>query len=515
MERPSIASGPKVSQIANLFQRRTSESDGEEKNATSTSQVTRSESHTTRFHNARALFEKLGVESHLPSRPAALSLRNSNSREDNLCGAADEPTDGDRTPSPKRNKYPVSNGMAAAKRDPTKIHNTSRLKAEKPEKPEKPERKFNSKELIEKQKNWTSHFTKTRPTRFNSDPNRCDIIRAVPNAIHYPGQQDASQTSASLPPMQQQQQHPVTAIPPSIPSTATSTPIPIPPPSSSPRDQPQLPRHSRSIDPTTGQPKIPPSPPVRHVSLTSASTNYNVPDVKPRQTSRSNSVPNQTSSSPLPPPRPLPSSPNKTVEVATAVATAAAPAAVIKPAPAFDAPPQQKRKRSIEFVDTDVVSSPPPPPPVEYAQVKKHSVDLANSTPSPALSASSPQSSPSHTEDEKQEIESNEKTDLYDEIIMECKYLTHSSQQYIYIILNSLSGWIIVKKNYMYQSRQHNGKINQSSKRIIIISQNINLVKHKIPFLLMIHFRKCCVIISSDLYSLFFSIIIISPKRAQ
>lgn len=43
---------------------------------------------------------------------------------------------------------------------------------DRPEKPEKPERRLNSKELIEKQKNWTSHFSKTRPSRYNSDPNR-------------------------------------------------------------------------------------------------------------------------------------------------------------------------------------------------------------------------------------------------------------------------------------------------------------------------------------------------------
>lgn len=36
--------------------------------------------------------------------------------------------------------------------------------AEKPAKPEKPERKLNSRELIEKQKNWTSHFSKSRTT---------------------------------------------------------------------------------------------------------------------------------------------------------------------------------------------------------------------------------------------------------------------------------------------------------------------------------------------------------------
>ncbi|XP_034249433.1 uncharacterized protein LOC117650265 isoform X3 [Thrips palmi] len=46
----------------------------------------------------------------------------------------------------------------------------------RPDKPEKPERKFNSRELIEKQKNWTSHFSKARPSpRFNSDPNRTEV----------------------------------------------------------------------------------------------------------------------------------------------------------------------------------------------------------------------------------------------------------------------------------------------------------------------------------------------------
>lgn len=39
---------------------------------------------------------------------------------------------------------------------------TNGVGAEKPAKPEKPERRLNSRELIEKQKNWTSHFSKTR-----------------------------------------------------------------------------------------------------------------------------------------------------------------------------------------------------------------------------------------------------------------------------------------------------------------------------------------------------------------
>lgn len=35
-------------------------------------------------------------------------------------------------------------------------------KYDKSMKPEKPERKLNNKELIEKQKNWTMHFTKSK-----------------------------------------------------------------------------------------------------------------------------------------------------------------------------------------------------------------------------------------------------------------------------------------------------------------------------------------------------------------
>ena len=50
---------------------------------------------------------------------------------------------------------------------------------ERPEKPEKPERRLNSKELIEKQKNWTSHFSKTRPSRYNSDPNHSVVQKSL------------------------------------------------------------------------------------------------------------------------------------------------------------------------------------------------------------------------------------------------------------------------------------------------------------------------------------------------
>lgn len=53
--------------------------------------------------------------------------------------------------------------------------NEERSKPSLMKKPEKPERKFNSKELIEKQRNWTSHFSKTRTNRYSSDPVRSEI----------------------------------------------------------------------------------------------------------------------------------------------------------------------------------------------------------------------------------------------------------------------------------------------------------------------------------------------------
>lgn len=68
------------------------------------------------------------------------------------------------------------NGHCAPERRPNagvgKAERTFGKENDRPERPEKPERRPNSKELIEKQRNWTSHFSKTRPSRYNSDPNR-------------------------------------------------------------------------------------------------------------------------------------------------------------------------------------------------------------------------------------------------------------------------------------------------------------------------------------------------------
>ena len=193
----TAAAGPKVSQIANLFQRKPVElaqdvqtRSGDRPTADSataathspTATVVRTESHAARFNNARALFEKLGEGRVNRPPPFSIKMSHSSSREDNLSDIGSGP---DRSPSPKRKQLQqqpppptaISNGIG--KLDSNRILNQSRLKSEKPEKPEKPERKFNSRELIEKQKNWTSHFSKTRTTK-GSDFNRCDIIRTVP-----------------------------------------------------------------------------------------------------------------------------------------------------------------------------------------------------------------------------------------------------------------------------------------------------------------------------------------------
>uniref|UniRef100_A0A4Y0BHP3 Neurabin-1 n=1 Tax=Anopheles funestus TaxID=62324 RepID=A0A4Y0BHP3_ANOFN len=196
---PASAAGPKVSQIANLFQRKPVElaqeiqtrSDRPTTDSTATTHsptatVVRTESHAARFNNARALFEKLGEGRVNRPPPFSIKMSHSSSKEDNLSDIGSGP---DRSPSPKRKQLhgqqqqppsAISNGIG--KLDSNRILNQSRLKSEKPEKPEKPERKFNSRELIEKQKNWTSHFSKTRTTKGSgaSEFNRCDIIRTVP-----------------------------------------------------------------------------------------------------------------------------------------------------------------------------------------------------------------------------------------------------------------------------------------------------------------------------------------------
>lgn len=221
--------GTKVSEIANIFQGRvpsrediitplrskpkTPPAAAAEKNENDSPSVTvmRTESHVARFNNARALFEKLGEENRTPkeriiplqSTKSASSVLDARSRSSSA--NSDVRDVKSRSPSPKgkpitdqfSNSVPVlndnanvnkpngynksSNGSVNGSVVKTSGSSEERTKPSLMKKPEKPERKFNSKELIEKQRNWTSHFTKTRSTRYNSDPNKSEVKLAVNN----------------------------------------------------------------------------------------------------------------------------------------------------------------------------------------------------------------------------------------------------------------------------------------------------------------------------------------------
>lgn len=164
---------------------------------------------------------------------------------------------------------------------------------------------------------------------------------------------------------------------------------------------------SKSLDSAVSpESSPPPSPPIRQISSSIP------PDVRPRHSSRSSSI---TSTSPI----------KQVVTSAPLLTNNSSSNNKI------NAEPPERRKRSIDLVDD--ASNATVSPVVEYAEVRKHSIDLSSSfaspiaqpissSPSSGLSISSGPSSPNHTEDEKQENESNEKTDLFDEIITECKF---------------------------------------------------------------------------------------------
>lgn len=230
--------GTKVSEIANIFQSRVPSREDiitplrskpkthtptvAEKNENDSPTVTvmRTESHVARFNNARALFEKLGEENRstkeriipLQSTKSASSVLDARSRSSSA--NSDVRDTKSRSPSPKgksitdqfSNSVPVLNDDALVNKSngynksntqnddfvkesvPKTVSNSEeRTKPSLMKKPEKPERKFNSKELIEKQRNWTSHFTKTRSSRYHSDPNKSEVKLAVNN-----GNKDAS-----------------------------------------------------------------------------------------------------------------------------------------------------------------------------------------------------------------------------------------------------------------------------------------------------------------------------------
>lgn len=360
MDKNNLPPGPKVSQIANIFQRKgsTAEDEKDSKDNPGGNQVMRTESHAARFNNARALFEKLG-EAKI-NRPTTFSIKHSTSKDDNL---KDPSPERQRTPSPKKKYGVISNGVT--KNDITMIQNVSRLKSEKPEKPEKPERKFNSKELIEKQKNWTSHFSKSRSTP-SAGINRFDIIRTVPGTgvINSPEISKIQDNVKEL-------------------------------------------KSTRSVE-------SPPSPLIRQPQ--------NPPDIKPRTTSRSNSL---TSPSKALPSIPVKQSPEH-------VRSQRQP-----DGKSDDVQEKPSRKKSLDFNESSTFSNHSSLPP-QTPSGRRYSSDKESSSltsPAHAISSaasSSGPSSPVHTEDEKQENESNEKTDMADDDNSEGKWLIYCNHANYY-----------------------------------------------------------------------------------
>lgn len=367
MDKNNGSSGAKVSQIANKFQRKTTEEEIEDStNPATGNNVVRTESHAARFNNARLLFEKLGEGR--TNRPSTFSIKlpHSNSKEDNLKDVSPERTRS--PPSPKKKHLGISNGVS--KLDASKIHNVSRLKAEKPEKPEKPERKFNSKELIEKQKNWTSHFSKTRSAATAApNHNRCDIIRTVPgtgiqnnNEIIQPATKEPKQTSNNINNNNNKSNQAIES-PPS-PSIRQSIPPEIKPRTTS--------RSNSLTSPTKTVPNIPTKPSPEHIKYTQRQSDVGIKTEEIQEKSRKKSL---DFNEPL-----LHSTPSN--------------------GHALDTSSNANRRHSTDSKDNISLASP------------AHAI---SSSPSPGASMSSGPSSPIHTEDEKQENESNEKTEIADD----------------------------------------------------------------------------------------------------
>ncbi|XP_060519961.1 uncharacterized protein LOC132698107 isoform X4 [Cylas formicarius] len=201
--------GSKVSEIANIFQARgplqrddsaahlkkckmAAAADADSPTVT----VMRTESHVTRFNNARAMFEKLGEENkphhRIQTTKSSSTIADGRSRSSSANSETrDSKSHDSRSPSPQklRDDSKKTNGFGGS-------NGAARIK---PDKPEKPERKFNSKELIERQKNWTSHFSKTRNSRYGSDPNKGEVKVGVDKTeVSTAAARSASFTSARL-----------------------------------------------------------------------------------------------------------------------------------------------------------------------------------------------------------------------------------------------------------------------------------------------------------------------------
>ncbi|CAH2091315.1 unnamed protein product [Euphydryas editha] len=167
------AHGTKVSKIANIFQGMPSRDDEDMRGSDVT--VVRTESHLARFNNARALFEKLGEENRnfrIEKSPSAAASFAGTRGIPVIPSRSRSSSAGSVSPT-RNNAIPASTLAPAVNGDRLSNGATQQLlqKPVKPSvlpKPEKPDRRFN-KELIEKQRNWTAHFNKSRPNRYEQE----------------------------------------------------------------------------------------------------------------------------------------------------------------------------------------------------------------------------------------------------------------------------------------------------------------------------------------------------------
>lgn len=206
--------------------------------------------------------EEVAVPSTCVLTPVPATVTERLLQSQNICAA------GKVTDSNHSNGVIKTDSEKAATEDKLQTVGGEMSLSKKPEKPEKPERKFNSRELIEKQRNWTSHFSKSRSTRSYSDPNKTEVriglsAGGTENVATQLGLQQQSQTLAA--------DSSVSSTNLAARSASFNATRPVRSPTVSPPPPPIQVGHTSSISPTIRQeqgvekPTVPPPPvsPVR------------------------------------------------------------------------------------------------------------------------------------------------------------------------------------------------------------------------------------------------------------
>lgn len=188
--------------------------------------------------------EEVAVPSTCVSTPVPATVTERLLQPRNICAT------GKATDSNHSNGVIKTDNEKAATEDKLQTVGGEMSLSKKPEKPEKPERKFSSRELIEKQRNWTSHFSKSRSARYNSDPNKTEVrvglsAGGTENVATLLGLQQQSQTLAA--------DSSVSSTNLAARSASFSATRPVRSPPVSPPPPPIQVGHTSSISPTTRQ----------------------------------------------------------------------------------------------------------------------------------------------------------------------------------------------------------------------------------------------------------------------